>query len=322
MRKFSLLCISILVLLLLGGCGNDTDVESDYYVYYMNKDKTKIVMQPYELKADPDAATDVLVEELLTELSTDVDSVEYVKPIPSDVEVMKYQLEGSQLSVYWNDQYSQMNVTDEVLCRAAVVKTMAQLPGVSCVSFYVGDSPLTDSKGALVGLMTAESFVENPGEQINAIQSTVLHLYFANETGDALVEEEREVQYSSNVSMEKLVVEHLLKGPETEGLKATIPSGTSLINVTTTNGVCYVNFDEGFFNQNYEIQEPIVIYSIVNSLSELPNINKVQISVNGNSSGVYRDTFGLDKQYERKLDYIQSTDEEVLDTEIEEEADQ
>lgn len=321
MKKISFFGVIVLALLLLGGCGKDADAESDYYIYYMNKDKTKIVMQPYELKTDADASTEVLIEEMLDVLATDVDSVEYVKPIPKGVEVESFQLEGSQLSLYWNDSYSQMSVSDEVLCRAAVVKTMAQLPGVTCVSFYVGDAPLTNSKGALVGLMTAESFVENPGEQINAIQSTVLHLYFANETGDALVEEDREVQYSSNVSMEKLVVEHLIKGPETPGLKGTIPSGTNLINVSTTNGVCYVNFDEGFYNQNYEIQEAIVIYSIVNSLSELSNINKVQISVNGNSNGVYRDTFGLDKQYERKLDYVQSMEQEVLSTEGEEGAD-
>lgn len=279
-------------------------------------------MQPCELTADQDSSTEELVEQLLQILSTDADSVEYVKPIPTDVEVVNYQLEGSQLSLYWNESYSQMSITDEVLCRAAVVKTMSQLPGVTCVSFYVGDAPLTDSKGALVGLMTAESFVENPGEQINAIQSAVLHLYFSNGTGDGLVEEDREVQYSSNVSMEKLVMEQLMKGPETDGLKGTIPSGTSLINVTTTNGVCYVNFDEGFFNQNYEIQEPIVIYSIVNSLTELSSINKVQISVNGNSSGVYRDTFSLEKQYERKLDYVQAAGrEEVISTEGEVESD-
>lgn len=57
-------------------------------------------------------------------------------------------------------------------------------------------------------------------------------------------------------------------------------------------------------NQVYEIQEPIVIYSIVDSLSEIPTVNKVQISVNGNSTGVYRDSFALDTLYERNLDYV------------------
>ena len=58
-------------------------------------------------------------------------------------------------------------------------------------------------------------------------------------------------------------------------------------------------------NQNYNVEEPVVIYSIVNSLSELPNISKVQISVKGDTSIVYRDEYPLDKLYERNLDYVE-----------------
>lgn len=79
---------------------------------------------------------------------------------------------------------------------------------------------------------------------------------------------------------------------------------------------CYVTLDEAFLNQNYEIQEPIVIYSIVDSLSEISTISKVQISVNGKTSGVYRDSFALDQLYERNLDYVVSADEnETVSTE-------
>lgn len=52
------------------------------------------------------------------------------------------------------------------------------------------------------------------------------------------------------------------------------------------------------------MNEAIVIYSIVNSLSELSTISKVQISVNGDTSGVYRDSFRLEDMYERNLDYL------------------
>lgn len=78
-----------------------------------------------------------------------------------------------------------------------------------------------------------------------------------------------------------------------------------LLSVTTVDGVCYVNFDAGFTNQDYEIQEPIVIYSIVDSLSELSTVSKVQISVNGSTKGVYRDSYKLDKIYDRNLDYLE-----------------
>ena len=177
---------------------------------------------------------------------------------------------------------------------------MTQIPGVDCVSFYVADAPLTDIRGNIVGSMNQDSFIENPGEQINSIQCTTLKLYFANETGDGLVEETRsDVYYSSNVSMEKLIMEQLLEGPQTEGAKSAIPAGTKLINVSVVDGVCYVSLDENFKNQDYQVNEAVVIYSIVDSLTELSTISKVQISVNGDTSGTYRDNFKLSDMYDR-----------------------
>lgn len=142
------------------------------------------------------------------------EDVEYQKPIPNDVEITKYRIEGDQLSIWLDSDYYNMDAATEVFCRAAVVRTMTQIPDISCVSFFVGDSPLVDSKNNVVGLMTAESFVENPGEQINAIQTTTLTLYFSNRDGDALVKETQTVHYSSNISIEKLVIEHSFRTTE------------------------------------------------------------------------------------------------------------
>lgn len=316
MRKLATVMCIVLAATMLFSCGKKETEESAYHIYYMNKEKTKIVEQPYEFETEDMNDSEEMVHELLVALITDTDSVEYRKPIPSDVSVLDYSIEGDQLTIFFDQDYSKMSVSEEVLCRAAIVKTLIQIPKIACISFCVGDVPLTDNRGNLVGLMTEDTFVENPGEQINSMQTATLHLYFANETGDALVETEKEVQYSSNISMEKLIVENLLEGPDEKNLKATLPEGTELISVTTTNGICYVNFNEGFMNQNYEIQEAIVIYSIVDSLSEVTTINRVQLLVNGNASGVYRDSFQMDRLYERNLDYVDNATEEVTDTEL------
>ena len=99
-------------------------------------------------------------------------------------------------------------------------------------------------------------------------------------------------------------MEQLLKGPQGEEGRSAIPDGTKLLGVSVLDGVCFVNFSEGFLNQNYEIAEPVVIYSIVNSLAELSNVNKVQISINGDSNQVYREKMELSVMYERNLDYM------------------
>lgn len=286
----------------LSGCGGVPE-ESTYYIEYLNKEKTAIVPVAYEPES---TRTGDLIREFLAALCSDTDEVEYRKPVPSDVEITRYSLDGALLTLWFDADYKKMGAVEEVLCRAAVVRTMTQIKGVDTVNFYVEDAPLTDSHGNLIGSMSADSFVENPGEQINSIQNTALTLYFANETGDALVREVREeVYYSSNVSLEKLVMEQLLEGPSAKGAKSAIPAGTKLVKVSVVDGVCYVSLDEGFRNQDYQVSEPVVIYSIVNSLCELPAINKVQISINGDTSGVYRDTLKLEDMYERNQELVE-----------------
>lgn len=62
-----------------------------------------------------------------------------------------------------------------------------------------------------VGQMNADSFVENTGDAINEETVTTLTLYFANKSGDKLVKEKVNVTGSSNISVEKLVVESLFE---------------------------------------------------------------------------------------------------------------
>lgn len=300
--RHMLLLVSIAAAILLSaGCGRDKKDISEYNIYYINTDKTKTVAVGYEPKAQ---GTKELIEEYLEALFQETDDPDYHKPIPGQVRLDSWKLEEGQLYLYFNSAYLEMDNITEVLCRAAIVRTLIQTEGVDCISFYVGDAPLVDSEGTPIGLMTEESFIENPGEQINTIQTANITLYFANDRGEGLLQEMQEVHYSSNISLEKLVVEQLLKGPQGEKGRAVIPEGTKLVNVSVVNGVCFVNLDEGFLNQNYEIAEPVVIYAIVNSLTELTSVNKVQISVNGDSNRVYREKMDLSVMYDRNLDYI------------------
>ena len=150
--------------------------------------------------------------------------------------------------------------------------------------------------------------MENPGGPINASQQTTLTLYFANMDGTGLVEETRVVHYSSNISMEKLVMEQLMEGPKQSGAQSTIPAETKLINVSVVDGICYVSLDETFLNQNPEITEQVVLFSIVDSLTELGNVQKVQISINGDTSGKCRYNYDLATMYEADESLVQGSE--------------
>ena len=295
--------LAVLAALFAAGCSRQNKEDGAYQVYYLNKESTKIVPVPYTPELEL-GSTEETIDSLLLQLSTDLEDVEYKKTLPDEVKVLRYTVEESLLTLYFNSEYSNIDRIIEPLTRAAVVRTMTQVADVECLAFFVGEEPLADKDGNPVGVMTNESFVENPGEQINSIQSATLTLYFANKKGNGLLAEKQEVHYSSNISMEKLVMEHLLQGPESKDAQSAIPAGTKLISVSVSDGVCFVSLDDGFLNQDYNVEEPIVMYSIINSLAEISTVNKVQISVNGDTSGTYRDSFALDELYERNLDYV------------------
>lgn len=162
-----------------------------------------------------------------------------------------------------------------------------------------------DDNGISVGMMTADTFIENAGNEINAYEKVNLRLYFANEEGNLMVEEnQRNVVYNSNISMEKLVVEKLIEGPKSAGAYPTINPAAKIVSVTVKDGICYVNLDSAFQSQPYNVTSEVTIYSITNSLVELPNVNKVQIAVDGETNISYRENVSLNTVFERNLDLL------------------
>lgn len=313
MKKRLMLCLLLMAMLLslLAGCGKEKK-EEEYQIFYLNTDVTKIVPQTVELEHTSGMEQ---VEELISCLQSQPEDAGMRQTIPSDVKVLGITDSDYQLSINFSKEYYKMEATEEILTRAAVVKTLLQVKGYLYVSFTVESEPLINGNGVIVGSMGVDSFLENPGQQISPNQKTTLTLYFSDKSGMNLVAETREVHHSSNISLEKLVMEQLIEGPKNRDLLATVPSGTKLITITVVDGVCYVNLDEMFLNQNQEIKEEVILYSVVNSLTELPDVDKVQISINGDTSGKCRFTYDLSTMYEADPSIIVNENEEVESTE-------
>ena len=305
-KRICFLCLLPVFLLIFGGCSSEKEKPKEdkagYRIYYINKDETAVVTEPYAPKGD---TTGALLEEFLVCLRESSGEGEEKPAIPEDVVLLDYTLDKGQLSLQFNLAYLDMNPLYEILCRSAIVRTLCQIPEVETVSFMVGDSPLMDSNEIPIGALNEESFVENAGDEINTYTKTTLTLYFANEKGDRLTSERVEIRYSSNMSVEKLVVERLIKGPITKNAYPAIPSNTKIVSIATKDGICYVNLDDGFLGQGYDVLEQIPVYSIVNSLTEIPGISKVQILINGETNITYQESIRFETLFERNLDLIE-----------------
>ena len=67
----------------------------------------------------------------------------------------------------------------------------------------------------------------------------------------------------------------------------------------------YVNFDSSFRNTiDNKLTEDVVLYSLVNSLTSLPSVDKVQISVDGENDGTLLYNYKLNNMYEFNKDIV------------------
>ena len=308
-----LLFTMILSCFCLTGC-KKKDKENSVKIYYMDALGNGLVTEEHVLK---NTSKEKQAREIMTLLAATPESSDYRRTIPEGVEVLDIVFDKTSVTINFDRNYGDFTGYTEVLIRAAVVKSLLQVEGVESVTFYVADKPLQDSKGALVGSMSGESFIDDYGEETDSLIPTTLTLYFASANGQSLVKKNIDVYYNSNIAKERLVLENLIKGVEDEDAKPPIPVGTKLLNVTVTDGVCYVNFDSTFLNVDAGISADVVIYSIVNSLTELDNINKVQLLVNGASSVTGNNSMiKLGKSYERDTTKVmEAVEREILNEE-------
>lgn len=307
MRRKIWLMLLLLMTAAAVGCGRKKNIsaleDGDYRIYYLNSSMTKL--SPVVYHTDTEAQGD-LVQELMEQFLNVPNDVDSQVALSDKVGYSGYRLEDKVLFLYFDAGYSSktnMNSTREILCRAALTKTLTQIKGIEYISIYVADQPLLDSDGNPVGVLSDSDFVESISD-VNTYEKTQLLLFFAEESGQYLVEENREVVHSVNTSLEKLIVEELIKGPEVAGHYATLPADTKLLNVSLNENICYINFDATFLSNTLEVNEYLPIYSIVNSLSEISTVSKVQITINGSQDVMFRDTISLNTQFERNLEMV------------------
>lgn len=301
------MCLAAFLLVLAGmccaGCSNGTSKtggDVGYTIYYLNASGNQLVGNSYGPEA---TEKEELIRELLEKLSSVPADLECQSALPSQVEKMTYRIEKNVLHLYADANYALMNSVQEILCRAALTKTLTQIPGIDYLAIYCAEQPIVDGTGNPVGLLSASDFVDGIRD-VNSFERTELTLYFANADGDALVKEKREVMRSTNTSVEKLIVEQLIVGPQTSGAYATLPKDVKLLSVSVNESVCSINLDATFLSNTLEVKEYIPIYSIVNSLTELSTVSRVQIRINGSEDAVFRDQIPLNTLFDRNYDYL------------------
>jgi germination protein M len=161
-----------------------------------------------------------------------------------------------------------------------VVNTLTQFPEVRRVKILVEGEELIGPSGQPRGFMEP---LPNPGE---GTVSRDITLYFGNRDATAVVAETRTVSIPADIQLPDLLriaVEQLIKGPRNQDLSPTIPPGTRVLSVSVEEDVAHVDFSQEMHTQHWggAAGESMTVQSIVNTLTEFPDIRRVLMTVEG-----------------------------------------
>ena len=130
-----------------------------------------------------------------------------------------------------------------------------------------------------------------------------INLYFADANIMNLEREKRVFKNDENLA--KNVALSVIKGPKSGNIYALIPADTEIISINVKDGLCTVDLNDEFTNfTGGTSMENLAVHSLVNSLCEIEEINKVKINVEGNTSAMFGGHYSLEDAFTKDMTIV------------------
>lgn len=182
------------------------------------------------------------------------------------------------------------------------VMLMVLFFGTGCWSNSTGISKPPDEKKSSGAETARQGSPSVAGE-------TAIVLYFGDKEG-YLVAEKRMIPKVEGIG--RATLQELIKGPSPGSrLSPTIPQGVVLRNINVKNGLATVDFSKELKTNHGggSTGELSTVYSIVNTLTQFPAVQKVQILIDGKKIETLAGHMDLTQPLDRDADIIRSTGE-------------
>lgn len=284
-----IVCIILLPCLFLLGSKIGSSGMEGAEVYYLVSANNSL--KEVRTNVPQEAETSNMAFHLLERMKEDPKKDEMISAVPADVEFLSVHLEDKKAVVDVSSSYLALENAQEVVCRSAIVWTLTSLEMIDNVELTVEGRTLRNQQGKEIGVMNRENVRIDGDVPAETTEYAILKLYFTNADGTDFQIEDRVVEVNANQAREKTILEQLIAGPLEKGYYPTVSADTKIRDVTTTkDGICYVNLSQDFLTKTAtaNINDVVTVYSIVNSLCELEEVDKVQFLMEGEKIEDYK----------------------------------
>lgn len=133
-----------------------------------------------------------------------------------------------------------------------------------------------------------------PEEEISdeQMRQTIVTLYYQNKETKELMPEGRMIDVKTLLTEPyTTLISLLIETPKNEKLKSSLPEGTRILKAELKGDIVYVDLSKEFIDNHPGgmEEENATIYAIVNTLTELNEVNGIKILINGKEDQGFKD---------------------------------
>lgn len=125
-------------------------------------------------------------------------------------------------------------------------------------------------------------------------KQTIVSLFFIDKQSNKLTPEARIVDAKELITMPcERLMELLIDGPKNEKLDKVIPKGTKILKTFTEKDCLTIDFTKDFLNYDMEKEnaKDNLINSIINTMTQLTEINEVKFLIEGQENEQFKGTY-------------------------------
>lgn len=275
MKKSVLLFLTLIFL--FSSCSHNTDdAKNTCTLYYFDTENdNQFVSIPGKLNAlTPEDA----VCEAFLKLKTP-ENKKHLPAVPADIKLLALSVSNSVCKAELSSRYEKLPATTKAAVDACLAKTICSIENIDRVIISCG--------GVIMGDFNENDFLINSPRTYYDVYT--VNLYFANAEFDGLQADRETISLSPDTTLEHTVISRLLSPSSSGKLRSAVPEGTRLNDVYVSEGMCVIDLSREFVDNvvHDELHEGIAIYSIVNTMTELPMIDSVKILVDGKEANGY-----------------------------------
>lgn len=206
-------------------------------------------------------------------------------PFPRDTRLLNWNMTGTTLNLNLSDSFAQLSGVDLTIACACICKTFTGLTEA--------DTILIQADGALLG---GNSYIKISADMLSLADDSIdklltdLTLYYPDADRRYLIGHSVSINLAAQDDLISYLVEQLMEPPSGLGLVSPLPTDTKLLSATVTDGLCALDFSTEFesngFSQTYA--QRTTLLSLVNTLTQLENIDRVEFYLSGSLMARYR----------------------------------